>query len=124
MTDRVILVGIWRREKVELWNLEVDFCFLFINFHLISFHGLAAPYSTSLTSESASIPASGYAPILACPISSSTLLPVAPQNRWSKQIVKNKERSAWTRGRDEWSSAASSNASDLGSAGTRGSGRR
>ena len=61
--------------------------------------------STSWTSRNASIPALAYAPTFSFSISSSSsLLPLiaAPQKRWSRQNLKNGERSPQTRGED-WS---------------------
>ena len=39
----------------------------------------------------------------------NTPVPAAPHKGWSKQNLKNEERSAWTRGRDGWSPVVASN---------------
>ncbi|KAF8805325.1 hypothetical protein BYT27DRAFT_7169455 [Phlegmacium glaucopus] len=80
-------------------------------------------HSTSSTGQSASIPASASASTFSFPVSSSaSALPTAPQKGWSKQNLKNGERSAWTRGRDGWSPVAGSNASSIGGGSTGGQG--
>lgn len=69
-----------------------------------------APYSASPTGQSASIPASGSGSSFSVS-SSSASLPAALQKGWSKQNLKNGERSGWTRGRDGWSPVIGTNAS-------------
>ena len=66
------------------------------------------------------LPASAFAPTFHSP--SRILHWQLLFKSWSKQNLKNGERSAWSRGRDGWSPVVGNNATDVGGASTGGKG--